>query len=440
MFALDTSTHAVSTLNFISLFPLNDSCFMQTDKTRLNDLQEWLLVHGRKLLSQPPADWKYLTRPQLSMLEQQAALRVRSRHRFPEPEQWLWSDRSLAQASDWLSACFKASLFPRRAEVLDGCCGAGADAVALAARGAVCAIDNDPWMTALAVNNADAQGLSLATRTTNLDSSAIGAAQWLHVDPDRRPGNRKTLIADQFSPPLQDVLHLANRTRGYAIKLAPSTLFDLDLTHWIAEHCVRVWLGGHCECRQQLLIGNEVQDNLARNLGLPEAVSQRHAIAILLTDGSDRLATALEPSNHYCFAAPAQCESVSLEADVDQFIFDLHPTLHVSGLALAWAHQQNLYPISGQHGYYTGSQSVPGPWAQSFQVMDVIAWDDRKIRKWLRQNQVGQVEVKCRMVTMNANDFQRRYSKPEGRPVTLLVTRIGDRVRAIAAERLQPVH
>jgi hypothetical protein len=125
---------------------------------------------------------------------------------------------------------------------------------------------------------------------------------------------------------------------------------------------------------------------------------------------------------------------------VDQFIFDLHPTLHVSGLALAWAHQQNLYPISGEHGYYTGSQSVPGPWAQSFQVMDVIAWDDRKIRKWLKQNQVGQVEVKCRMVTMNANDFQRRYSKPEGRPVTLLVTRIGDRVRAIAAERLQPVH
>lgn len=409
---------------------------MQPLQSQLTDLQKWLLDHGREFLNLPADNWKHLTQAQRSLLEQQRTLRARSRSRFPSPDLWLWSDRSLAQASDWLSACFKASLFPQQVAVLDGCCGAGVDAVALAARGPVHAVDCNPWMTALAASNATAHGRSLTASITELDADALCDAQWMHVDPDRRPGDRKTLVADQFSPSLYEVLCLAELTRGCVVKLAPSTLYDSDLAKSINERCVRVWLGSHAECRQQLLLCKEAQDGLMRRLELRESLCQRHAIAVLLSVRLDQTNQASTQPQSLYFAANAMQESISGKSEVDDYVFDLHSTLHAAGLSMAWAQQQNLQPISNEHGYFTGPQPVLSPWTQCFEVLDVLAWDDRKVRKWLKQSQVGLVEVKCRLINLNASEYQRRYSRREGRPVTLLVTQVGDRVRAVVAQRV----
>ncbi|MEZ6075373.1 MAG: hypothetical protein R3C56_06795 [Pirellulaceae bacterium] len=100
-----------------------------------------------------------------------------------------------------------------------------------------------------------------------------------------------------------------------------------------------------------------------------------------------------------------------------------------------------MSPIGSPHGYFTGDSPVDSAWLQAFEVLDVLPWDDRKIRKWLRSVGAGQVEVKSRglyplRMQVDANAYQRRYSVASGMPVTLLVTRIGDRMRGIAARRL----
>ena len=118
-------------------------------------------------------------------------------------------------------------------------------------------------------------------------------------------------------------------------------------------------------------------------------------------------------------------------------MFDLHPALHAADLQVAWSSEHGLAPIGSPHGYYTGDSLVSSPWLQSFEVLGVLPWDDRKIRNWLRSAGVGQVEVKSRglyplRMQLDANACQRRYSVAAGMPLTLLVTRIGERLRGIA--------
>ena len=65
---------------------------------------QWLLEHGRQLLrgdSEALRAAAELLPWQRSLLDNQVELRHRSRRRFPNPADWLWTARSLAQSSDW---------------------------------------------------------------------------------------------------------------------------------------------------------------------------------------------------------------------------------------------------------------------------------------------------------------------------------------------------
>src|SRR5690349_3928166 len=90
---------------------------------------------------------------QQRLLDEQIGFRRRAADRFPDTERWLWTDLSLQQASDWHSASYKASLLPSDIRVIDACCGAGADSVALAQQHELTAIDRDRRMLELTRSN-----------------------------------------------------------------------------------------------------------------------------------------------------------------------------------------------------------------------------------------------------------------------------------------------
>ncbi len=377
---------------------------------------------------------------QIALLRQQVELRWRSRQRFPNPNQWLWTDRSLSQASDHWSARFKAALFPPNEMVVDACCGAGADLVALAERGEVLGIDSDASLSNLAQDNALAHGYRVEVRAAHLPAAWRVEAPWLSIDPDRRTANRstgdiarrgavqgKTLEAQQFSPTVEEVLHMAQSCAGAVIKLAPATRFSEQLEELVDQTCQRIWLGNLGECRQQLLLTGDLRPS------------------------SGRGAVLCEPQQGDTQTVRGQCETSSFYADAngshlpttDQlraFIFDLHPTLHAAGLQVAWAQQHGLTPLASPHGYFTGETYQRSPWSQGFEVLDVLAWDDRKIRKSLRNHGAGIVEVKSRSLyplsmKLDTNACQRRYSRPDGQPLVLLVTRIGRNLKCIIGRR-----
>ncbi len=387
---------------------------------------EWLVREGRQILQDYPLTASgvvaktALKNWQTVILEQQLTLRWRSRKRFPDPELWLWTDRSLSQASDYWSAKYKAGLFPVGARVLDACCGAGSDLVALAARGEVYGLDLNSSLAILAKDNCREHGYSVEVTACSLPEAWTDvASDWISIDPDRRPGGAKTTRSDLFSPTLEEVLGMAECCQGGIVKLAPSTQIDAELSSRVDGSAERLWVGSQGECRQQLLLLGNLRQGLRRRAVLCQPTldvetSQELSVQEFTGDPDSHV----QPTN--------RCST---------FLFDLHNTLHAANLQAAWATTHGLRCLTDQHGYFTGDQLLHSPWLQAFEVLEVLPWDDRRVRKWLHGYQAGSVEVKCRSVKIDANAYQKQYSRPAGKPVTLLVTRLGDRVRAIATQR-----
>jgi SAM-dependent methyltransferase len=424
----------------------------------------WLIEQGRYLLQNPDqANDLGLDAAQKSILQQQLQFRKRSSSRFPNPENWLWTDRSLSQASDWLTANFKSHFFPEGAFVLDGCCGAGVDAIALAARGPVIAIDCDPWMVTLAADNAKANERSVKVRHELLTGNSLQGIEWLHVDPDRRIGELRTQDADHFSPTLPQIFQLFRDLRGAVIKIGPSSRLSDEVMDFVDSNLRRVWIGSRGECRQQILLygqcglpmgllGSPYEVSLSLNRSdqsqpmqspndfdfpdkpIESALRPNGPTAVLLEDNSNRF------DRYAALSFVGSQDSIkmrpSITHDLADYVFDLHHVLFASGLHADWAVKNQLRALGNPLGYYTGNQPIFSPWVQTFQVIEELAWDDRKVRKWLRHYQAGSVEVKCRLLKLDANAAQRRYQSAQVGSVTLLVTRLKERVRCIACKRI----
>lgn len=359
---------------------------------------------------------------QKQFVEQQLRFRGRMRRRFPVEQSWLWTDRSLSQASDWWSALYKASLFPEGVAVLDACCGAGADSVAIGRRGPVIAMDTCRETLSIAQANLlghlESESQAEILLGTFPDDTPE-ATQWMHADPDRRPpdksaADRRTLIGDQFQPSLGSLLQFAENLQGAVIKIAPSTVFSDETQDAVDQLAQRVWLGTYGECRQQLLLCGEL----------------RHAEM-----ATSRRVVLVHPETA---EFTGEVEMASTWADQPaRYIYNLNPTLFASELQSCWANQNGLSPLGGELGYYTSEELVQSPFAQAFECVETIAWDDRKVRKWLRTNNAGIVDVKTRGVRLDAGHFQRRYSNPDGEvPFSILVSQLGQRVKAVVCRRI----
>jgi hypothetical protein len=433
------------------------------ESIELNPLQKWLLEYGRPLLADPELRARTpLDAAQKAVLDQQLQFRKRSRLRFPDPDGWIWTDRSLAQASDWLSACFKSSLFPRGALIADGCCGAGVDSIALAERGPVIAIDRDPWMTALTADNALAHGRRIQVFQEPLTRDSLRGASWLHVDPDRRRDDERIVEAASFSPPLDAIIELFTGLEGGVIKIAPSTRLTESISDFVNQQCCRVWIGSGSECRQQLLLVGGCrlpdisrpapQQSFVASSGASEenAATMRAPTVETVVDfeRTQRVAVLLQAAESgmaqvAAFAAPSRKDSERVAPPIvrqpGRIVYDLHSVLFASDLHEQWAERHALAALEDPLGYYTntgsGPESVLLPWAQAFEVLDVFAWDDRKVRRWLQHHRVGSVEIKCRLVRLDAAEYQRRYQRSQPGLASLLVTRLEGRVRCIACRR-----
>lgn len=362
------------------------------------------------------ADW------QRALLEEQWHFRARSSARFPDPELWLWTDRSLQQASDWQSAVAKSQLFQANSRVVDACCGAGADLVALSQRHQTLALDRDRKMLQLSRANMRAHDLETdyvqaelpGAIEPGLASCGLGGLSQvcLHADPDRRRGesrDTRTTHAEAFSPPLNEIMKLGNHARACIVKLAPATEIELGTGD---QQWRRAWLGSGRECPQQLLMRGELTWCIPE--GCYGAMLVEHVDQPFVGSPRTHCAVADEP---------------------ESYLVEPHAALYASGLASAWAEQHDLSALPHSSSYFTGEANVTTPWAQSFEVIEHMSWDERRVRKWLKAHHIGPVEVKTRQVSLDANQLQRQLSQSDGEPISCLLYRIGKSIRVVMARR-----
>ncbi len=373
---------------------------------------------------------------------------------------WMVSAKAIRQATDQIVAAYKAKLLGD-GPVFDLCSGIGGDAIALARRGTVVTIDCDPQITAMAAAN-----LHLARqRQAHRDAAAAPAASppsgqaiavcadvtrypipprlAVHIDPDRRPDQRRTVHPANYQPPLDFVQSLVAGRVASIVKLAPAA-------DWIgepggrelAQQHHRQWISFDRSVREQALLGGDAMAAAGLTGGGRSAVR-------LLRDGTVQKFAVGPDVSKRIDAGETACDTIDLPPEM---IFDFDPAVRGSGLSAALAEARGLAAIGSPTGFFGGSALPPErSLLQSFQTLWSGPADRKQIKQELRKNGWCLQSVKVRGSDHDPAQLQRTL-QPESRRlacnqgtaadpdnVTLLIGRHARGVYAVLARAILAV-
>jgi hypothetical protein len=340
----------------------------------------------------------------------QLQLQERAVSRFRRARQMYWTNRSLQQATDDVVAAYKAGRFPEGEAVIDLCCGIGGDLLALAQRGPVLGVDSDPVLACLAAENLRQQsahngwvGCGDACQLSVLPQVAV------HLDPDRRSGERRSVTLSLHRPGPALMARLAAHPTGLALKLSPAA----DASEPLLAAAELEWIGHHRQCHQLVAWFGP----LARN-------PQQRVATVLDAQGQAHRLTATE------------LPSLLQTADVGRVLVEPQPCVLAAGLAAVVAERHRLCALTAGGGYLTGDDGVTDAWATCFQVLDVIPFRLKRVQAWLKQRGIGRVEIKKRGVSIDPAQLL-RVLRPKGDEcATVILASLGRRTVAILARRL----
>jgi hypothetical protein len=355
-------------------------------------------------------------------------LRRRAADKFAAADRMFFTRRALEQATDEWIARYKASRFagqPAAASslaqspqggpphVADLCCGIGGDLMALANSGSVIGVDSDPMATHFAEANIAAVCPSAEVRFQTADAArfALDEIDAWHIDPDRRPGDRRTTSLDACRPDGAALDRLLQRVPNAGIKLAPA---NQTPSSW-AGQCELEWISRGGECRQLVAWHGKFAEHPGQ-----------HRATIL--SGPDTVPRT--------FAGTANRE-VPIAAQLHERVYDFDRAVHAAGLQGELAAANNLRALSAGPTYYTGSVTIiDDPALTCFQVNDVLPLRLQQLARYLHERCIGQLEIKKRGVDIVPEQLRSELKLRGDNMASLLITKIGGRPKVIVAQRI----
>jgi len=336
-----------------------------------------------------------------------AQLRKRAEGKFSLASQLWFTRQSLEQATSEQVASHKASRFAQLdSELWDLCAGMGSDAIALARHCQVCACDLDSIPLQLASWNAQVYGVSDKITFLQQDVNQIDVAgKIIHIDPDQRDATgRRHLRLEQIQPDLTHLQKIAKSCKAGVIKLSPASNFGGKFPDCEAE---LVSLHGECKAAN-IWCGDLSRPGIWRATVLPAGES----IA------GDPLSVWPEMSS------------------VQGYIFDPDPSLVRSGLVNLFAQQNGLFRLDDAEEYLTADGLVDSPFVTGFQVIAVLSRNEKQLRKYLREHQIGTLEIKCRHVPIDIERVRKTLSLKGDHSITLIYARVEGKTKAVLCKRV----
>lgn len=396
------------------------------EKELAEDCQWWTSATGQSIwnsiLASPtfhpaPAGTDRATlRRRLDFFRLQRSFQASAKDKFPDPERWFWTRKLLEQSSDHWCATESAQDFPEGEFVADLCCGAGADAIALARRSKqVIACDCDPTALQLAALNAAMHDVNLTFVLDRAESIKLSRDSWIHIDPDRRAVGKRSTFQHAFAPEWKDVESMIDRCRGISIKVAPGTRYEGDRQPPVVR-----FLSRQRSVRQQRWLWN--LNRWPQNSIVISAMSR-------------------EVWHHEIFAN-AECEASEFhpasEFGLLGYIGDYDPAIRAGGVSNPFAKRLGC-TILFENGYLTASEPVEHPLVRWFKVLECTTLDRKKLAAYSRSVGVRAWELKSRGfdIDLDALRKQLRTDPSSDRTLTLLCTRVEGKNRGIIAEEVR---
>jgi hypothetical protein len=389
--------------NIPSHIPLNTQCSRLLDLVDQNQLFERIAKFaGNELKLQTELRQDFSSEMVSSALTQ-VDLRLRGAEKFTLASQMWFDRRGLEQSTAEPISHHKAQRF--EGEVWDLCCGLGGDAIGLAGQCRVTAVDLNPasclqtWLNAGVYQCQDQINVRCEDVTT-LDL----AGKLVHIDPDRRPQGNRVIRMEDAEPGLPFLKELMQSARGGAIKLSPAANF---IGKFPQAEIELVSLNGECK-EATIWFGELAKPGNYRATALPSGET-------LVGD----------PLMAYCDVSMLQ-----------RYIFDPDPAIVRSGLIELLAEEKKLNRLDDSEEYLTGNHIPETAFLRSFEVIDVLPYREKELRKYFRDANFGQLEIKCRHIKVPIESLRKKLQLHGDQPGVLIVAREQGQSRAIICQRV----
>lgn len=302
---------------------------------------------------------------------------------------WLFTGEALQQATAAPVALHRAVRLAGRV-VHDATCSIGTELAALAGVAErVIGSDIDPVRLAMARHNLGTMTplcRADALRPVTRDAAVI-------VDPARRSSGRRRFNPADYRPALGPLL-AAYRGRDVAVKCSPGIDFDkisrlgfdgeIEVTSYrgsVREACL--WSGG------------------------------------LAQPGVRRRASLLDRDEHITSADPDDCAV----GPAGRWIVDPDGAVVRAGLVRHYAARHGLWQLDPQIAYLSGDRLPPG--VRGFEVLEQLAFDERRLRQTLSALGCGTLEILVRGVQVDPDALRRRLRLRGDTALSVVIARIG---------------
>lgn len=348
----------------------------------------------------------------VSALLSQSKLRMRARAKFgPFADQLLFTPDGLEQATRLLVAGLHAQRFSdaRIQNIIDLGSGIGADSLAFASAGMdVTAVDADEITAAVATMNLtpfpNARVIHALAEDTDWQKYD---GVWL--DPARRNSNTSgtTRIFDPqaFSPPLSFVEQVADSAHATGVKMGPGVPRDS-----VPESAEVQWLS---------VDGSVVEATLWWG-----AVSRRHA-----EDPVRRSALVIAQGARAELASSTDFGSTEPEiGELGEYIYEPDGAVIRAELIADAAEQIGGWMLDEHIAYFSADSYTDTPFARGFKVVDVMPYNVKKLKSWVKANNIGVLNIKKRGIDVTPEELRKILlagtPKTARNQATLILTRL----------------
>ncbi|WP_437339826.1 THUMP-like domain-containing protein [Mycobacterium asiaticum] len=327
-----------------------------------------------------------------SLLVETTLLRRKAREKLgglADVSRWFFTDEALQQATAAPVALHRAARLAGRI-VHDATCSIGTESAAL--RGAAARVigsDLDPVRLTMARHNL--AGTVDLCRADALRPVTRGAA--VVVDPARRSAGRRRFHPADYQPALGPLLD-CYRGQDLAVKCAPGIDFD---------QISRLGFDGEIEVTSYR---GSVREACLWSIGLTPP-------------GVHRRASVLDRGEEITDADPDDCPVLP----VGRWIVDPDGAVVRSGLVRQYGARHALWQLDPDIAYLSGDRLPPG--VRGFEVLDQLAFDERRLRQVLTGLDCGALEILVRGVQTDPDVLRRRLRLRGSASLTVVIARIG---------------
>ena len=347
----------------------------------------------------------------------QAKLRRRAQAKFGEfANRMYFTEAGLEQASRLKVAAIHAGRFRDSGitNIADLGCGIGAETLAMASLDlTVSAFELDEVTAAIAsynlasfekvtVEQADVTKLDL----TNFEGAFIDPAR-RDLDGPKKEFTKRKYDLSEISPSFEFVMEVAKKIPTI-VKLGPG----LDHKD-IPQDAEAVWVSDNGDLVEMTLyFGTVARENIVR-------------AAVLLTPNGT---FEINSSNHARTDAPIGA--------LGAYVYEPDAALIRSHLIGDLAIDLNLHIFANEIAYLTGDEKIDSPWLKGYKVLDNLVFDRKKLKSYLRERNVGILEIKKRGADITPEQLRRELAPKGPNSLTLIVTRVADTHRVLVVEPL----